>query len=85
MVDARIHDGDILVVDRSISAVPNRIVIVTSSVEPDHLFVKMFGQAGRRPALLSRNAARSNEYPPIYLDEHTFEFWGVVTGVLRKL
>lgn len=85
MLDALIHDGDILVVDRSITARMNRIVIATSSVDPDRLYVKQFGKAAGRPALLSRNERKAAQYPPIFLDETNYDIWGVVTAVIRKL
>jgi DNA polymerase V len=85
MLDALIHDGDILVVDRSITARMNRIVVATSSVDPDRLYVKMFGKSGGRPALLSRNDRKAAQYPPIFLDGTDYDIWGVVTAVIRKL
>jgi DNA polymerase V len=85
MLDALIHDGDILVVDRSIKARMNRIVIATSSVDPDRLYVKHLGKVNGRPALLSRNERRAKEYPPIFLDGTEYDIWGVVTAVVRKL
>lgn len=84
MIDERIHDGDILVVDRSVTARHNRVVIATSSADPDQLYVKLFTKIRGRPVLMSRNEQRATEYPPIYLDEHAFEIWGVVTAVIRK-
>lgn len=84
MIDALIHDGDILVVDRSITARMNRIVVATSSADRDRLYVKTFGKACGRPALLSRNEKKSAQYPPIFLDETEYEIWGVVTAVIRK-
>jgi len=85
MLDALIHDGDIVVVDRSITARMNRIVVATSSVDPDRLYVKQFGKSAGRPALLSRNERKAALYPPIYLDETEYDVWGVVTAVIRKL
>jgi DNA polymerase V len=85
MIDARIHDGDILVVDRSITARINRIVVATSSADPDRLHLKTFGKHGGRPALLSRNERKASQYPPIYLDDAEYEIWGVVTAVIRKM
>jgi DNA polymerase V len=85
MLDALIHDGDILVVDRSITVRMHRIVVATSSVDPDRLYVKQFGKSEGRPALLSRNARKSAQYPPIFLDEAQYDIWGVVTAVIRKL
>jgi DNA polymerase V len=85
MIDAHIFDGDVLVVDRSRK--PGRGKIVIASIQDgEHLLVKQFSIVDGRPALLSRNAARAKDYPPIlFSDDTPAEIWGVVVGTVRKL
>lgn len=85
MVDARIHDGDILIVDRSVKAQHGHVVVAVSQVEPDRLYVKQLGRIDGKPALVSQNKQRAEKYPPIFLEAHPFEVWGVVIGVARQL
>lgn len=85
MVDARIHDGDILIVDRSVSAQHGHVVVACSQLEPDRLYVKKLGRVDGQPALVSCNKQRAADYPPIFLEAHPFDMWGVVIGVARQL
>ena len=80
MADALIFDGDILCVDRSIDALPGRIVVAAVDSE---LLVKRLRRIEGRLALCSENAARP-EYRPVFLDaaQETL-LWGVVTGSVR--
>ncbi|MDN5873388.1 MAG: translesion error-prone DNA polymerase V autoproteolytic subunit [Sinobacteraceae bacterium] len=80
MEGARIFDGDLLVVDRSIDPAPGRIVVAAVDGE---LLVKRLGRSLNRPALLPDNPARP-EYRPVLLDADSV-VWGVVTGVVRRL
>jgi len=84
MSDAHIYDGDILVVDRSRK--PARGNIVIASVQGGtSLYVKKFGVIAGKPALVSCNLARTEDYPPIFLTEDVqVEIWGVVVGAVRK-
>lgn len=65
MVDALIHDGDILIVDRSCKTARGRIVVASLS-GGDKLLVKRLGVHDSRPALLSCNALHA--YALIYLE-----------------
>lgn len=77
MVNAGILDGDILVVDRSLTPTTGRIVV--AALDGD-LTVKELELRGARARLLSANP----KYEPIGIGEHqAFEVWGVVTGIVR--
>ena len=85
MLDAHIHEGDILVVDRS--RTPRRgAIVVASCAGGEQLLVKEYSLAADgRPVLLSRNAARRADYPRIELNEDAGdEIWGVVVATVRK-
>lgn len=78
MVDAGIHSGDILVVDRSLAAKHNDIVIAAIHGE---LTVK---ELQLKPHVLLR--PHNKAYPVIPISEESeFEVFGVVTGVVRRL
>ena len=78
MIGAGIHDGDMLIVDRSITASDGRIVIAVLNGE---LTVKRFKLLGRTPQLHSENS----KYPPITLHEgDSVSIWGVVTNVIHS-
>ena len=79
MINAGIHDGDLLVVDRSIAAEHNRVVIAALEGE---LTVKRLLRKDGRVLLVPENP----EYPEfdITLHEHV-HIWGVVTYVVHKL
>ena len=62
MIGAGIHDGDMLIVDRSITASDGRIVIAVLNGE---LTVKRFKLLGRTAQLHSENS----KYTPITLHE----------------
>lgn len=79
MIDAGIYNGDLLVVDRSLTANHNDIVI--ANVNGDFC-VKVLDIKNERPILRSRN----KQYKDIEILESTsFSIFGVVTGVVRKL
>lgn len=81
MEDARIFDGDILIVDRSLQASPGRIVVAAYDGD---LYVKRLKSLRGRPALVSENAGRAAEFPPMYLDQaQDCTLWGVVTDLAR--
>lgn len=83
MEDAKIFDGDVLVVDRSLRPVQGSIVVAAYD---STLYVKCWGTHAGRPALLSRNAARSAEFPPIVINpELELVVWGIVTSTVRRL
>jgi len=77
MIDAGILDGDILVVDRSKTAVHDNTVIAGFHGE---LTVK---QLSLKPVV--KLVPRNKNYQPIAIPEGSeLEIYGVVTGVLRK-
>lgn len=78
MINAGIHDGDILVVDRSIEPRTGKIVI--AAVDGD-LTVKRLHQSGNTISLLPEN----EKYRPIEISESgELHIWGVVTSVIKK-
>lgn len=83
MVDARIFDGDVLSVDRSIDPRHGHIVVASHSGD---LYVKRLARLpGGRMALVSENAGHADRYPPLYLDlAEDCVIWGVVTGSVRR-
>lgn len=83
MEDARIFDGDILVVDRSLEAKPGRVVVAAYG---GNIYVKRLKTILGRQALVSENAARAAEFPPMYLDQaQDVTLWGTVTGTTRNI
>ena len=77
MAGAGIFDGDVLVVDRSITPTDSSIVVGAVYGE---LVVKRLRQAGERHILVSENDA----YAPITVSENDDCFiWGVVVGSVR--
>ncbi|MEA2109397.1 MAG: translesion error-prone DNA polymerase V autoproteolytic subunit [Pseudomonadota bacterium] len=79
MIDAGIHDGDLLLVDRSLEMVDGKVVIAIINAE---LLVKRVRKVGARLFLLPENQA----YKPIEVQENMdFELWGVVTYVIHSL
>jgi DNA polymerase V len=77
MKDAGIFDGDLLVIDRSISPKSDDIVIASIHGE---LTVKRLQQTGNEWALAPANP----DYPMIKLDSSDNEIWGVVTHSIRR-
>ncbi len=79
MVNAGIHHGDILIVDRSLEPADRKIVIAVINNE---MTVKRIKKQGDRLCLLPENEA----FDPIEIDEDSeFQIWGVVTSVIHKL
>lgn len=79
MKDAGIHDGDILVVDRSLEPRSGRIILGVLNGE---FTVKRLSRKGRSLFLLPEN----DEYPVTEIkEEMDFRVWGVVTYVIHKV
>ncbi len=79
MLDAGIHDGDLLIVDRSLEARHNRIVIAALDGE---LTVKRLVQRKNRTFLIPANA----HYQELDITEYdNVHIWGVVSYVVHKL
>ena len=79
MIGAGIHEGDILVVDRSLEARNGRVVIAAVD---GSLTVKRLKKSGKDTFLSPEN----NNYKPIKLTENNdVVIWGVVTNVIHKV
>ncbi|WP_319779383.1 translesion error-prone DNA polymerase V autoproteolytic subunit [Maridesulfovibrio sp.] len=78
MLDANIRQGDILVVDRSMDAHNNSIII---AVVDGELTVKRIKQQEGRLFLIPEN----QDYSALEITAETsFEVWGVVTYIIHK-
>ncbi len=79
MQDAGIHNGDLLVVDRSQSPTDGKIIIAALDGE---LMVKRFLRRKGRLILAPENP----DYPEFDITEsENLHIWGVVTGVIHEL
>lgn len=79
MVDANIFNGDILVVDKSLS--PSNKSILVCFVDGEFT-VKKVSKIGKDFFLIPANP----EFKPIKIEESSdFRLWGVVTFVIHKL
>lgn len=78
MIDANLHDGDILVVDRSLQPASGTIAVCVLDGE---FTVKRFTRRRDEVVLVAENPA----FPAIHVGpEQDFNVWGVVTWILRK-
>ena len=78
MVNAAIHDGDLLVVDRSIEPKNNQVVVAIIDGE---FTVKRISKYNNKLYLIPEN----EHFKPIEITETmNFEVWGVVTFVIHK-
>jgi DNA polymerase V len=78
MVDANIHPGDILVVDRSITPVDRKIIVAVLHSE---FTVKRIRMVDGKVFLEAANPA----FKPIAIDaDSDFQVWGVVTYIIHK-
>ncbi|HSG99177.1 MAG TPA: translesion error-prone DNA polymerase V autoproteolytic subunit [candidate division Zixibacteria bacterium] len=79
MIEAGIHDRDLLVVDRSLEPADGAVVIAVVNGE---LTVKRLRRRGARLLLLPANP----RYRPLELDpEGDNQLWGVVTHAIHEL
>lgn len=79
MIDAGIHPGDILVVDRALEPTDSSVVIAVIDGE---LTVKRIARREGRLYLVPDNRA----YQPLEIKaDMEFEVWGVVTSVIHHL
>jgi|TARA_B100001105_G_scaffold146625_1_gene117481 DNA polymerase V len=79
MVGAGIHDGDILVVDRSLEPRHGKIIIAAVDGQ---LTVKRLQKRGSKTLLAPEN----KKYKPIELTENNdVKIWGVVTNVIHEV
>lgn len=78
MINASIHDGDLLVVDRSIEPKNNQVVVAIIDGE---FTVKRISKYNNKLYLIPENET----FKPIEITETMdFEVWGVVTYVIHK-
>ncbi len=79
MIDAGIHSGDILIVDRAIEPVDKNVVI---AVVDGELTVKRILKSKNKFLLMPDN----RHYEPVEVTEEMgVEIWGVVTNVIHSL
>jgi len=78
MINCGIRSGDILIVDRSLEATTNKIIIALVNGE---FTVKRLRKQGSRLWLIPEN---SNYQPLEIKTEMNFEVWGVVTYVIHS-
>lgn len=79
MLGAGIHDGDILIVDRSLTPTDGKIVVAAVD---GMLTVKRIVFKGKQTWLYPEN----DRFKPILLEEHQdVVVWGVVTNVIHKV
>lgn len=79
MIEAGIHTGDLLVVDRSLEATDGNVIVAALDGE---LTVKRLSTRDKTVCLLPAN----KNYQPIEIHENQiFEIWGVVTNVIHAL
>ncbi len=79
MINAGIHSGDILIVDRAIEPSDNKIVIAILHGE---LTVKRIRKMDNKLYLVAENP----DFKPIEVNEDMdFEVWGIVTHVIHPL
>ncbi|MDG9918217.1 translesion error-prone DNA polymerase V autoproteolytic subunit [Pseudomonas juntendi] len=79
MIGIGIHEGDMLVVDRSLPAKHGDVVVAALNGEP---LVKRLGKVDGCVALLSENPAYG---PKVVQEGDQLEVWGVVSCCLRML
>lgn len=79
MIDAQIHSGDVLIIDRSLRAKSGSIIIAVLNGD---FTVKRLILKKEKTFLVAENP----KYPPIeILEENDFQIWGVVTYVIHKI
>ncbi|MFO0389962.1 MAG: LexA family protein [Alphaproteobacteria bacterium] len=79
MLGAGIHDGDLLIVDRSLEAQDKSVVVAVVNGE---FTVKRIKKENGRVWLMPEN---KNYQPMEMLEGSELEVWGVVTNVIHKL
>jgi len=79
MIGSGIHSGDLLIVDRSLEAKNNKVII---AVVDGELLVKRLRIQKKQIMLVADNP----DYPSLVIQEEmNFEVWGVVTNVIHPL
>lgn len=78
MLDAGIHPGDLLIVDRALEPRDGAIVI---AVLENEFVLKRYRRIGERCLLVPENSA----YAPMEISgDMTLEIWGVVTYIIHE-
>jgi DNA polymerase V len=78
MVDIGIHHGDIVIVDRSLSAINGNIIVAFWDGE---FLIKEYSKIDGHIKLIPHNT----KYPTIYINEDSdFQVWGVVIHSIRS-
>lgn len=79
MINAGIHNGDILIVDRSLEASDKKIIVAVVNGE---LTVKRVRKEKGKLFLVPEN----DDFTPLCVtEEMDFQVWGVVTSVIHKV
>ena len=79
MVGAGIQDGDLLIVDRSLT--PTHRCVVIAVVDGEFTCKRLYRRAGR-----IRLIAENPEFPAIdFNDGQELQIWGVVTNVIHRM
>ena len=79
MIEAGIHSGDLLIVDRALEPTDNSVVIAIVNRE---LTVKRLCKRAGQLVLMPSNG----KYAPLHITDGTdFEVWGVVTHVIHAM
>jgi DNA polymerase V len=79
MINAGIHDGDLLVVDRSLDPQDGRVIVAVVNGE---MLVKRLRMKLQQIYLVAENPS----YPSLLITEAMdFQVWGVVTNVVHAL
>lgn len=80
MINAGIHDGDLLIVDRSLEPRENKVVI---AVVDGQLTVKRLKKLKNKKFVL---VAENPDFPPIEVnEENNVSIWGIVTNVIHPV
>lgn len=79
MIDAGIHSGDVLVIDRALEPEDNRVVV---AILNGGFTVKRIKKCGGHLFLMPENT----DHTPIAVDpESDFQVWGIVTYVIHPV
>jgi DNA polymerase V len=80
MINAGIHDGDLLIVDRSLEPRDNKVVI---AVVDGQLTVKRLKKLKNQQFVL---VAENPDFPAIAVnEENNISIWGIVTNVIHPV
>jgi len=79
MINAGIHEGDVVIVDRSIKPVNNKVVI---AIIDGDMIIRRLEKTGHKVRLVPETSGLS----PIEISEHQgMSIWGVVTFVIHAV